>query len=146
MSKELEEFGSLFNLTPSVNILHYIEVSNEITQKLESIVLPFGGKVKTIENNPPLNHLRKEAKHHGFDYAIVSCSIVDHDDQNNFMNLISKSLRDSGYMIILEKKEKTLNSVYELLEKYDYGAVNSINIFEEYNLIMAKKLHMWGMD
>lgn len=146
MSKELEQFGSLFNMTPSVSILHYVEEVNDITSKLESLVESVDGKVKTIENNPPLNYLRREAKHSGFDYVVISCTLVQHDDQNNFMNLISKSLRDSGYMIILENKDQALDSVYELLEKYDYGAVNSIDIFEKYNLIMAKKLHMWGMD
>ncbi len=146
MSKELEQFGSLFNMTPSVSILHYIEEANDITKELESLVGSIDGKVKTIENNPPLNYLRREAKHSGFDYVVISCTVVQHEDKNSFMNLISKSLRDSGYMIILEDKDQSLDSVYELLEKYDYGAVNSIDIFEKYNLIMAKKLHMWGMD
>jgi len=146
MNKELEQFGSLFNMTPSVSILHYVEVANDITSTLKTISMPFNGRVKTIENNPPLNHLRREAKHSGFDYVVISCSLVQHDDKDTFMNLISKSLRDSGYMIILEEKDQALESVYELLDKYDYGAVSTIDIFEKYNLIMAKKLHMWGMD
>ena len=146
MSKELEDFSSLFKLTPSVSILHCTKLQNEITKYLENIVISCDGKVSVIENNPPVKQLQRLAKQSSYDYVILDKTILEYDDKNSFMKVISRSLRDAGYIIILEEKNKSLNIIYSLLEEFDYGAVNSIDIFKKHNLIMGKKLHMWGMD
>jgi hypothetical protein len=31
-----------------------------------------------------------------------------------------------------------------LLEEFEFRAINDIEIFDDYNLVMAKKMHMWG--
>jgi hypothetical protein len=62
------------------------------------------------------------------------------------MQILNKALRDAGHIIILEEKNKDISPIYNLLEEFDYGAISSIDIFAKYNLIMGKKLHMWGMD
>ena len=32
----------------------------------------------------------------------------------------------------------------ELLEKFEFRAPSKINILDEFDLVMAKKMHMWG--
>ena len=34
--------------------------------------------------------------------------------------------------------------MYELLENNEFRAANFIDIFPNYDLVMAKKMHMWG--
>ncbi len=57
------------------------------------------------------------------------------------MKMITLSIRDSGYIIVLEEKSKSLDMMYELLEECDFGAISSIDIFENYNLIMDKNMN-----
>ena len=145
IEKNLEDFSSLFDLTPQISILDINNNFHAITNKLEDIVLPHDGVVTTLENLP-LNQLKIKAKRSSYDYVIISNTFLNQENISTFMKIISVTLRDSGYIIILEDKEKDLDRVYDLLEEFDYGAVSSIDIFTQYNLVMGKKLHMWGMD
>jgi hypothetical protein len=146
MSKELEDFSSLFDLTPSISILHYVNIEDEVTRYLISYVASLDGKITTITNLPNIGTTQKLVKSSSYDYIVISQIILQHQNQNSFMKIITKGLRDSGYIIILEEKGKSLDTIYNLLDEFDYGAVSKIDIFKKYELIMAKKLHMWGMD
>lgn len=145
MNKEIEEFYSLFDLTPSITVLDLNNKNSNITAQLNDLVAPYDGKITTISHKV-LNELRGKIKRSNYDYAVVVDTILHSEDKNLLMKIISMGIRDSGYIIILEPKDKPLAQIYELLEEFDYGAISSIDIFEEYNLIMGKKLHMWGMD
>ncbi len=144
-TKELKEFQALFALTPSITILDCNIDNNPITNILNSLVKPSDGKITTIKTSD-INELRVKAKRSTYDYGIISNLILDHNDKHKLMTIISKAIRDSGYIIILEDKKKDFSVLYELLEEFDYGAVGTIDIFENYNLIMGMKVHMWGMD
>lgn len=37
-----------------------------------------------------------------------------------------------------------MDEIKQLLDKTSFVAINDIELFDEYNLITAKKLHMWG--
>jgi hypothetical protein len=37
-----------------------------------------------------------------------------------------------------------IESTKELLEKFEFRAPNEIDVIDEYDLVMAKKMHMWG--
>ncbi len=145
MNKELEEFSSLFDLTPSIAILDLNNSNTEVTTRLNNLVEPIDGKITTIIPTV-LNEFRAKIKRSNYDYGVISNTILDFDDKKILMKIITMAIRDSGYIIILEEKAKSLDIIYELLEEFDYGAVSTIDIFDKYNLIMAKKLHMWGMD
>jgi len=143
--KELEEFLCLFDVTPNVSVLDLNIQCDDITKTLNSLVSPFDGTVTTINTNI-LNELKIKIRKSNYDYGVISNSILDSTDNETLMKIITGGIRDSGHIIILEKKDKDLEEIYNLLEEYDYGAISSIDIFEEYSLIMGKKLHMWGMD
>ncbi len=144
-SKEIEDFSSLFDLTPSIGILDLNNGSSDITTALDNFINPFEGTLTTLRTTI-LNELRVQLKKSNYDYGIICNSILDSSDARILMKMITLSIRDSGYIIILENKSKSLDIIYELLEECDFGAISSIDIFENYNLIMGKKLHMWGMD
>ncbi len=55
------------------------------------------------------------------------------------------SLENSGNVIIvLDKAKFELQRIFELLEEIDYRAANNIDIFENFYVVAAKKMHMWG--
>ena len=145
MYKELEEFLCLFDVTPNVTVLDLNIQCDDITKTLNSLVSPFDGTVTTI-NTTILKELKIKIRKSNYDYGVISNSLLDSTNSDTLMQIITAGIRDSGYIIILEKKDKDLEEIYNLLEEYDYGAISSIDIFEDYSLIMGKKLHMWGMD
>ena len=144
-TKSLGFFKSLFSFTPSISILNLNNGTNKITESLNDFVAPYDGTITSLDTKV-LKELRAKVKHSSYDYAVIDNTFLNIEDKNLFMKIVSRGIRDSGYIIILEQKDKSLDDVYNLLEEFDYGAVSSIDIFEDYNLIMGKKLHMWGMD
>ncbi len=141
----MQEFASLFYPTPHIPILDINLNLTALSNSLNNIVEPYEGKIATI-NTTLLNKIRVKAKRATYDYGVISNSLLDHEDKHKFMELISLAIRDSGYIIIIEEKNKNTDIIYELLEKFDYGAISSIDIFKDFTIIMGMKVHMWGMD
>ena len=145
MSQEIKDFSSLFQITPNISILDLNNSCSNITQYLSDFVSPFNGEITTINSTIDTN-FKSKIKRSNYDYGVICNTILNSNDQNTLMKIITMAIRDSGYIVILEKKDKNIDIIYQLLEEFDYGAVSSIDIFEKYSLIMGKKLHMWGMD
>ena len=145
MSKELEEFSSLFDLIPNISILNLNTTNTELSNTLENLVKPLNGNLLNIQSKDT-RELKAKIKRAAYDYGIIYHSILNSENQETLMKLLNIGIRDSGYIIVLEKRGNELDCIYTLLEEFDYGAISSIDIFENYNLIMGKKVHMWGMD
>jgi len=144
-AKSLDFFKSLFSFTPSISILNLNNGTNKITESLNNFVAPYDGTITSLDTEV-LKELRAKVKRSNYDYAVIHNTILNTEDKNLLMKILTAGIRDAGYIIILEYKDKTLDDIYNLLEEFDYGAVSLLDIFEDYNLIIAKKLHMWGMD
>lgn len=145
LSKEQEDFSSLFDLSPNIAILNLNNGFDNITAALKNFGCTFDANITTV-NSLILNELRVKIKKSNYEYGVICNLISNHDDKKNLMKIIASAIRDSGHIIVLEEKDKSLDDIYSLLEEFDFGAINSIDIFEKYNLIMGKKLHMWGMS
>ena len=37
-----------------------------------------------------------------------------------------------------------IEAMKEMLEEFEFRAANEIDVLPEYDLVMAKKMHMWG--
>ncbi len=80
-----------------------------------------------------------------FEYIILSDILSYCPNKDKIVKIMYKALENSANIIILEKRSnKNLDEIKELLDKTSFVAINHIDLFEEYNLITAKKLHMWG--
>ncbi|MEA2050445.1 MAG: hypothetical protein U9O56_06930 [Campylobacterota bacterium] len=145
MTKGIEEFSCLFDFVPKIPILNLENNTSDITTALNELVVPYNGEITTLKTTK-LNELKVKVKKETYLYGIVCDSLVDHEDKHRYMKIISTGIRDSGYIIILEKKDKNIDVIYQLLEEFDYAAVSLIDIFDDFHLIMAKKVHMWGMN
>lgn len=55
------------------------------------------------------------------------------------------SLENSGNLIVVCKKsEYEMATIFEIIESVDYRAANYIDIFDDFFVVTAKKMHMWG--
>ena len=67
------------------------------------------------------------------------------DSIDRFIASIYHSLENSAFTIILQEKgSMDISEMIDILDRNHFRAVNDINIFEKYHLVMGKKLHMWG--
>ena len=144
MKKEFELFRSLFDNSPNIAILNVNKGCEEISQELSSIVKDCNGEF-TLKQFDEIDPERFRLKDRNFEYAVISNCLNDINDKDRFISGVYHSLENSAFIILIEPKGNSdISSMIELLDKNNFRAANDINIFEKYNLVMAKKLHMWG--
>lgn len=142
--KEIGEFNSLFDHFPNTAIYHLHNGCDDISQLLEKLTQRIEGELTTQKFNE-IEQKRFRLKDRNFEYAVISDCLdkVEHIDR--FITSIYHSLENSAFIIVLQPKgSMDIENMKEILDKNHFRAVNDINIFEKYHLVMAKKLHMWG--
>ena len=142
--KEYDDFKSLFQNTPSLALLHIQNRCDIVSSCLEDIKIQNDGTIikKDLEN---IDCDRFRLKSREFEFIILSDIINSCSAKELLLKSCYHSLENSAYIIIIEdKKHNNTQEILQLLENIEYRVSNDIDIFNNYNLIMAKKLHMWG--
>ncbi|OHD95008.1 MAG: hypothetical protein A2552_05855 [Sulfuricurvum sp. RIFOXYD2_FULL_44_160] len=82
------------------------------------------------------------------DYAavIVQDVLHLHESPHKFLELLYRTLLNASEIIILQKNgSMSFPEVESLLDQVEFRAINAITDFiEGYDVIVAKKMHMWG--
>lgn len=144
MNKEFELFNSLFEKNPNIAVLNINHKSDYIKGLLEKIVASTGGKFVNKEfSELELSKFRLTPRE--FEYAVI-CDCIDKiEDIDRFIKEVYHSLENSAQIILLTKKGKIdPYKLIDLLDRNDFRAMNKIDIFDDFDLVMAKKMHMWG--
>ncbi len=144
MQKELELFKNLFQEFPNIEILHISNKISFLDSTLYEVVKALDGKLTYIDFKDELS-LKLKSSARDFEYIILSDILSYCQNKEKIVKTMYKALENSANIIVLEKKShNNLEEIKELLEKNSFVAINHIDLFKEYNLITAKKLHMWG--
>lgn len=140
----------------------YLEVTTSIddTSKLLSDMLQKVGGYLSIAlyaAKAPLQEIEAKVQHlsdtktlframpREYDTILLKDIFADFQDKEGMLSLVYRCLANAGYIIIMEKKGSLdIKNVLELLEDFEYRVANEIDIVEGYDLVMAKKMHMWG--
>lgn len=144
MQKELSLFKDLFQPFENIAILHINNGLDFLSSVIETVASTLHGQVKTIEfENQDSAKLQGHARE--FEYIVLSDILSHCENSDTIMQIMYKALENSANIIILEKKSHdNMDEIKTLLDKTNFVAINDIDLFEEYHLITAKKLHMWG--
>jgi len=144
MSKEFELFRSLFEDSPNIAILNINNNCDDIANELRDITNDSSGEF-VLKQFSDIDLNRFKLKNRNFEYAIISNCLNDIQNQDRFITGVYHSLENSAFIILIEPKQSSdISAMIDLLDRNNFRAVNDINIFDKYNLVMAKKLHMWG--
>ncbi len=144
MQKELELFKNLFQEFPNIAILHISNKISFLDSTLYEVVKALDGKLTYIDFKDELS-LKLKSSARDFEYIILSDILSYCQNKEKIVKTMYKALENSANIIVLEKKShNNIEEIKELLEKNSFVAINHIDLFKEYNLITAKKLHMWG--
>jgi len=143
----LEKFRSLFTPLPGN---HYLQVStcrDEITDVLEELMDKVEGELNLVlynDENLKLNQpFRAVPRDH--DNVILKDVFSKHENQEMLIKLSYLTLANTANIIIIEKKGlldiKALKAKLEIME---FRSANEIDMIDGYDLVIAKKMHMWG--
>ncbi len=95
-----------------------------------------------------LDLARRQYNKHAKKYDNIFVTLRSETLQPDLQNTLRKFyriLKNAGVLVMLvEKDSPLLRSIDEELEKSYYSAVGHIDIFDDYEVITAKKLHGWG--
>jgi hypothetical protein len=144
---KLNQFLQLFNPLPGNHYMQVCVKRDEITDALDSMLKIADGSLDVIlygENNlnfssPFKAHARSN------DMILFKDTFMAHKNQNMILKIAYTSLANTADIIIMEKKGiMDIQKMKETLEKFEFRAANDIEIVDGYDLVMAKKMHMWG--
>ena len=142
--KELLEFNSLIQDSPSLALLQVGDGIPKITSSLEFISVRNSGTLK-VKPSSEIVCEKFRLTPREYEYAILINTLDLCEDKKKFLDVIYHALENSAQVILIEDKSSSdISEMIELLDEANYRAVNNIDIFADYNLVMAKKLHMWG--
>jgi len=144
LQKELNLFKELFQPFINISILHINNGIDFINPTIEGVSSSLDGKVQYIQFIDEKS-ARLKASAREFEYIVLSDILSYCPNKDKILKLAYKALENSANIIILEKKSnENLDEIKELLDNTSFVAINNIDLFDEYHLITAKKLHMWG--
>ena len=155
---DLTQFLQLFNPYPGS---HYMEVttsSDDTTQSLSNLLDGIGEFTLVLYSDTLVNELKNtnikyvktlkepfRAVPRSNDIVILKDIFSIHENQDMILKLSYSSLANTADIIIMEKKGiLDIEAIKIKLEDFEFRAVNDIDIVDGYDLIMAKKMHMWG--
>lgn len=143
MNKNLELFKSLFANYPNIAILHIDNSVGLLDETLEEIRSFNGGNIKYI-NFEDESSARLRATAREYEYVILGDILSYCPNKDKILKVIYKAIENSGNIIILEnKKNDNKQEILDFVENTGFQAPNNIELFENYNLITAKKMHHW---
>ncbi len=143
MERELSLFKELFSDYTNIAILHIDNSLNLVDETLEQIRIQNEGNIKYIpfldENSAKLRSTARE-----FEYIVLGDILSYCENKKEILKLMYKAIENSGNIIILEKKiHNNREELLELLENIGFQAPNYIDLFEDIDILTAKKMHHW---
>lgn len=161
MQTQLEKFRHLFQWQPGYKVLditsHSDEISQFILNRLEEVsgrlaVVQYPGKHQEIVGEGELKlqevtsfDMPFRALPRDNDVVVIRDVLQHHSQLDNVLSIAYRTLANAGEIIVMTQKDTPIsNTIYDALDKAEFRATNTIDIFDAYELIMAKKMHMWG--
>ena len=143
----LEQFSQLFNPLPGNHFMQVSVNKDEITDMLNSMLKKVDGELSLVLYNDENLDFSKpfRALARSNDMIIFKDTFAVHKNQKMILRIAYTSLANTAEIIIMEKKGiMNIEMVKKMLEEFEFRAANDIDIVDGYDLIMAKKMHMWG--
>ena len=159
---DLKQFLELFNPYPGN---HYLQVTthvDETTEALYKLIKSVDGELSLViydENEIALEPDFPDAKiqyiknfkqpfralPRTHDIVIFKDVFHLHQNQKGILKIAYTTLANAAEIVIMQKKgTMDIEATLALLEEFEFRSQNYIDVLPEYDLVMAKKLHMWG--
>ena len=68
-----------------------------------------------------------------------------HDNPDKLLKIAYTTLANNANIVIIQERgTMDIEALKEKLENFEFRAANYIDLLPEYDLVVAKKMHMWG--
>jgi len=144
---DLKQFLELFNPLPGNHYLQVTTYEDEITSALSSLMDSVDGELNIVLYNEENLDFSKpfRARPRDHDIVIFQDIFYAHENQKMLLKLAYTTLANTANIIIMEKKGvMDIEVLKTTLEEFEFRAPNEIDIVDGYDLVIAKKMHMWG--
>lgn len=158
----LEQFRKLFNPLPGNHYLHVTTEADDIAFLFDEMMQGVGGKfnlaiyseislhVDLKPSGANIQYIQDfkqpfRALPRDHDIVVIKDILYAHQNPKMILKLAYTTLANTANIVIIEKKGvMDIETVKEMLEEHEFRAPNDIDIIDGYDLVMAKKMHMWG--
>ena len=162
MKMDLTQFLELFNPYPGNQYLQITTFTDETTDALYELMHKADGEfslalynadTKGLESKYPrakiqyINSFKQafRALPRTHDIVIFKDIFHLHENQKGILKIAYTTLANAAEIVIMQKKgTMEIEKILDLLEEFEFRSQNYIDVLNEYDLVMAKKLHMWG--
>lgn len=159
---ELDQFLELFNPLPGNCYMQVTTNPDDTTIALGELMQNVNGELRVVyytEDQEAFDALDVEKKQQVDNFLKPFRALPRDNDVVIFQELLSKhtkpeqlikiaytTLANAAHIIIMEKKGvMDIEATIDMLDRFEFRSPNYIdNVIEGYDLVMAKKLHMWG--
>jgi len=159
---DLKQFLELFNPLPGNHYLLVTDIIDEIAFSLYELMKTVDGELRIAlyEEHPStlqdsLNAVKLQSIQNTAqpfralprDNDIVIFKDIQnlHKNFELLLKIAYTTLANTADIIVMQKSgSMDVEATKELLEHYEFRAPNAIDLLKEYDLVMAKKMHMWG--
>ena len=159
---DLKQFLQLFNPLPGNHYLQVTTSLDETTTALSDILRAVDGELSVALYNE--NEIDEESSYpnvktqhiknfkqpfrgipRNHDIVIFKDIFHLHENPKMILKIAYTTLANTADIIIMQKKgTMDIEAIKSLLEDFEFRAPNDIDVLPEYDLVMAKKMHMWG--
>ena len=152
----LTRFLQLFNPYPGNHYMQVTTIVDDTTTALSNLLdgigeftlVVYGEKESfDFENVKCIKTLKEpfRAAPRSNDMILLKDILSIHENPDMLLKLAYSSLANTADIIIMEKKGvMDTEAIKQKLEDFEFRASNDIDIIDGYDLVMAKKMHMWG--
>jgi len=159
---DLTQFLELFNPLPGNHYLQVTTQTDETTQAMYELMKKVDGELNLAiyneneitesENFPNANvqHIQSfkkpfRALPRDNDIVVFKDIFHLHENPKGILKIAYTTLANNSNIIIMQKKgTMQVEAVIALLETLEFRSPNQIDVLDEYDLVVAKKMHMWG--
>jgi len=157
---DLKQFLELFNPNPGSRYIQITDKFDGTTTALAKLLrevdgelhlVSYGEREKFDENFTTTIQYIKNLKNpfralpREHDIVIIKNILHQHENPELLLRISYTTLANNANIIILQEKGTiNIESLKELLEKFEFRSANHMDILANYDVITAKKMHMWG--
>jgi len=159
---DLKQFLELFNPLPGNHYLQVTTSADETTQALSELIKTVDGEFNLViydENeieiaqhypDAKIQHIKNfkqpfRALPRTHDIVVFKDIFHLHENQKGITKIAYATLANAADIIIMQKKgTMDIEALKEFLTEMEFRSANEIDVLPEYDLVMAKKMHMWG--
>jgi len=159
---DLKQFLELFNPYPGNN---YLQVTTEVDETTDAFyelmkgvdgvlnLVIYKEEEQELSNKFPdaniqyIKNLKQpfRALPRSNDIVVFKDIFHLHESQKGILKIAYTTLANAADIIIMQKKgTMDIEATLKLLEEFEFRSQNYIDVLPEYDLVMAKKMHMWG--